>query len=77
MKAVTEATNAEAARIDGKILFNMANEMKMCDLDVNMAILIRGEGQPEEAAEWHMIALIYSLTGSKRSRLLKRAACRW
>ena len=77
VKAVTEATNAEAARIDGKILFNMANEMKMCDLDVNMAILIRGEGQPEEAAERHMVVLIYSLTGSKRSRLLKRAACRW
>ena len=74
MKAVTEATNAEAARIDGKILFNMTNEMKMCVLNMNMEILVRGEGQPEEAAEWHMVVLIYSLTESKRSRLLKRAA---
>ena len=75
MKAVTEATNAEAARIDGKILCNMENEMKMCDLDVNMTILIRGEGQPEEAAGWHTVVLIYSPTKLKKFRLLTGAAC--
>ena len=61
MKAVAETTNAEAASIDGKILFNMINERKMCVPNVNMVILISGEGQPEEAAEWHKIVhLIYS-----------------